>query len=204
MNIFFKIHRNVPMSNIIYNNEKCYIKEGFGGQPIKKSPLYQFFYEYIKGDKEIAFKNFCAWYADQFEKYCNIDKKSGGMRFGSLYTLIEKRHLQKERKFQSPKDFDASIVAEAIKQRVTERFALVDSIIKNGYTPNPSDPIVAIKIGGKYVLQRAGHHRCCIIAALGENYYPQVFAPRGIAARYIYLYFQEIKWLLKRRHDKRL
>ena len=80
----------------------------------------------------------------------------------------------------------------------------VDNIIKNGYTPNPSDPIVAIKIGGKYVLQRAGHHRCCIIAALGENYYPQVFAPRGIAARYIYLYFQEIKWLFKRRHDKRL
>lgn len=194
-NIIFKSHYNVPISDIIYGEEKCYIKEGFGGQPIKASPLYQFFYEYIQGDEEAAFKNFCDWYADQFKKYCDIDKKNGGMRFGSLYALIEKKHLQKNRKFQGARDFDPSIVAESIRQRVAERFALADSIAKNGYVFDRFNPIVAIKTNTKYVLHE-GHHRCCIIAALGGNYCPQVFVPRGIIARYLFICSQEIKWLL--------
>lgn len=195
-NIIFKAYHNVPVSNIIYGEEKFYVKEGFGGQPIEKSPLYQFFYEYIKGDKEVAVKNFCDWYADQFEKYSDIDQKNGGMRFGSLYTLIEKKHLQQNRKFQDARDFDSDIVIEGIGQRVAERFALADSISKNGYIPDPLDPIIAIKIGEKYIL-REGHHRCCVIAALGENYCPLVFAPRGIIARYLFIYSKELKWFLR-------
>lgn len=194
-NIVFKIYHNVPISNIIYGEEKCYIREGFGGQPIKASPLYQFFYEYIRGDKEAAFKNFCDWYADQFEKYCDIEKKNGGMRSGSLYALIEEKHRQKNKKFQGAKDFDADIVAESIKQRVTERFALADSIAKNGCVLD-SSPIIAIKRDKNFILHE-GHHRSCIIAALGENYCPQVFVPRGIIARYLLICLKEIKWLLR-------
>ena len=197
--IIFKIDYNVPIQNLIYSDERCYRQEGFGGRPIKESPLRHFFYEYLHGDKEIAFTEFCKWYANQFTRYGAVGKRHGGMRFGSLHFLIEKKHLQKNIIIGGVKQYDKSIIDKTIRQMVAQRFALADSIVKEGYVFNPADPIIATRKGNGYIL-RSGHHRCCILAALGKDYCPQVFVPRGVFGRYLYLFLRELKWLLHPRN----
>ena len=194
--IIFK-RSDVPISSLVYSDEWCYRREGFGGKPLKESPLYRFFYEYLHGDQEIAFKRFCSWYTDQFIKYGDVDKRQGGMQFGTLYSFIAKKHLQKNMTVSDAKNLDPNIVTEVIAQRVAQRFALADNIAKAGYTPNLSDPIIAVRQGGKYILY-SGHHRCCILAALGKTYCAQISTPKNIVAAYIYIFFQKLKWLFKK------
>ena len=180
-----KIARNVivyqgkvPISRTLYSSQKCYVDEGFGGEPIEFSPIYECFHKYIHSNRESAFDDFCEWYWDQFSKYHNVSKEHGGMYLGSLYRLIKHNHQQANKEFLNMKVADLAIVDASIKQRVEQRFSLVECIIKEGYIPDLADPITAIKQDGKYVLQN-GHHRACILAVLGKNYLPQVYVCKG-------------------------
>ena len=167
----------VPISKIYYSRKKCYVNEGFGGQQIILSPIYRFFKEYIHGDKQMAIEAFCDWYRDQFNKYHNVSKKFGGMYMGSLYRLVIENHRKAHQEFSNVKEANLEIVEISIRQRVAQRFALADQIIEEAYEVNFSDPITAIKKKGKYFLQ-GGHHRVCILAAMGEKFIPKVYIKR--------------------------
>lgn len=191
--IYFQ--NKVPISKVYYSRKKCYVDEGFGGQKIILSPIYRFFKEYIHGDKQLAINAYCDWYQDQFSKYHNISKANGGLYKGSLYRLIVKNHIKANREFLGIKVSDKKIIEDSISQRVAQRFALVERIINDGYVADLTDPITAIKKNGKYFLQ-GGHHRVCILAAMGEKFIPKVYIKRGRFIIKLYWLFIRLKRFL--------
>lgn len=195
-NIKLKIKRainfqnKVPISKFYYSRKKCYVNEGFGGQQIILSPIYSFYQEYIHGDKQQAINAWCDWYQDQFNKYHDVSKAHGGMHKGSLYRLILMNHNIAHQNISDMKDADPKIIKSAISQRVAQRFSLAEQIINEGYVTDLSNPITAIKKNGKYYLT-GGHHRVCILAAMGEKFIPKVYIKRGRLIKD--LYFLTIK-----------
>jgi hypothetical protein len=168
----------VPITKIYYSCKKCYVNEGFGGQQITLSPIYCCIKEYIHGDKQLAIKAWCDWYQDQFNKYHNVSKAHGGMHKGSLFRLILKHHKIAHQNITDMKDADPIIIKNAICQRVAQRLLLAEQIINEGYEADLLNPITAIKKNGKYYLI-GGHHRVCILAAMGEKFIPKVYIKRS-------------------------
>lgn len=158
--------QDIPLSKIRHNDLPCYVQEGYGGRPIPEWPMYQFFAEYVHGEKELAREKFEAWYLEQLNRYHDRPKIEGGMYTGSLYTLIE--HMSGV-PFSEATELQKK---EAIKRRVAERFALLENIRSEGYRPN-AERIDGIKKGADVYLL-GGHHRVAILAALGKEVLPQM------------------------------
>ena len=156
---------------IRHDDKHCYVIEGFGGQPVEKWPIYRFYDQYLRGNRDMAAKEYETWYLDQFTKYSQIPKSSGGMKKGSLYKLIETLHHSRSIMFDGNlKSADQKIIEEAIRERVGYRFMLMESIMKEGYHPNRRDRIIGVKKNGSVFL-KGGHHRTAILKTLG---YPKV------------------------------
>lgn len=158
--------RDIPLSKIRHNDLPCYVEEGYGGRPIEEWPMYQFFAEYVHGEKELAREKFEAWYLEQLSQYHHRPKIEGGMYTGSLYTLIE--HISGV-PFSEATELHKR---EAIKRRVAERFDLLENIKTQGYRPGV-ERIDGIRKDG-YVYLLGGHHRVAILSALGKEVLPQM------------------------------
>ena len=156
---------------IRHDDKHCYIIEGFGGQPVEKWPIYRFYDQYLTGNRDLATMEYETWYLDQFTKYSQISKSSGGMKKGSLYKLIETLHHSKSIIFDGNlKNADLKIIEAAIRDRVVYRFMLMESIMKEGYQPGRCEDIIGVKKNGSVFL-KGGHHRTAILKTLG---YPKV------------------------------
>jgi hypothetical protein len=163
--------RKVLIDSVRISDLKFYIEEGHGGMHISSFPPYLFFKMYLSGDVYRAISNFVVWYDCQFQKYFNIPKSEGGMKKGSLHKLIIQRH--KDNGINLNEDdiinLSSDIYMQAIKERVQQRFDLLESIKNNGYKKINKDVIFAIKKGDNIYLQ-GGHHRCAIRHLLGYKY----------------------------------
>lgn len=189
---FHLLQRDVIFEIIRHNDVECYMKEGYGGQPIEMWPVYSFICQYKEGDKESAKIKFQEWYSNQFKKYHNISKKLGGMYKGSLYQLIEKRYHEKGLEFQGSLDkTDPYIMQKAIEERVSQRMKLLDDIQKNGYL-KVADRIIAVKKDGLVYLL-SGHHRAAILKALGYKELPRVFVFPNKAIYKLWCFVKEAK-----------
>lgn len=159
--------QNVPLAHIRHNDLACYVVEGFGARPVEEWPVFNFFTQYLCGDKEAAIQNYVEWYTDQLSKYHNAPKKEGGMHKGSLYSLIETKCGT------SFPLVDEVCKKAAIRERVEQRFQLLEAIREQGYKPEMAERIVAVKKNG-HVYLRGGHHRVAVLQALGESELPSV------------------------------
>lgn len=162
---------SVSIDDLRHNDLEIYIKEGYGGKHISYFPPYAFFNLYLNGQKDEAIRQFKSWYRDQFEKYHNVPKLVGGMKFGSLYTLVETKHRE-EGIILNPMltNLDINIYEFCLEQRVLQRFELLENIKTNGYRKN-NDAIFAIEKDGFFYL-KGGHHRCAIMFLLGYKQLP--------------------------------
>ncbi len=184
--------RNVPLDIIRHNDSECYCKEGFGGQPIGKWPIYSFFYSYINFDNNIAKNQFKEWYKNQFYKYYNTPKKIGGMHKGSLYRLIEEKYFIKDLKKQMCLDNSIKFTIEkAIEFRVFQRMELLEDIRQNGYKKE-SDLIMGIN-KNKLIYLLGGHHRAAILKVLGYNSLPRVYIFYNKFFYYLWRLTKEVK-----------
>jgi hypothetical protein len=173
---------SVLLDDIRHNDSLCYVREGFGGRKIEHWPMYSFFCQYVSGNKGEAIANFSQWYRNQFEKYCKVSKRYGGMLNGSLYKLIQKRYrMESGRRFKNPDDVKPAIIDMAILEKVTERMELVDDIMKNGYMINKNHPVVA-SLNNNNIIIENGHHRAAILKALGYESIPGILLFKSNAA----------------------
>lgn len=167
MNMYQHFLQQVPLSRIRHNDLPCYRAEGFGGAPVEAWPMYRFFKHYLEGEREAAELNFARWYEEQLDKYHATPKAKGGMHKGSLYQLIERRcgmpfrQIPEERK------------REVIRERVRERLSLLEDIRAQGYAPEKTERIDAVRKDGLVYL-RGGHHRVAALAALHFTELPGV------------------------------
>ncbi len=165
--MFSSLFKDVPLSVIRHNDLPCYHKEGYGGRPIQEWPMYKFYKEYAEGETERATQHFSEWYHEQLQRYEYTPKTEGGMYKGSLYTLIEK---------MGKSDYDTvsdAVKDNAIRQRVSERFQLLENIRDHGYDSLHTEPIHAIRRNG-FVYPVRGHHRAAVLQVLGKEVLPHV------------------------------
>lgn len=193
---FVMISIDVPIENVMFSNQKCYVMEGFGGMPLHLSPIFSFYEEYINGNEQKAFERFSKWYSSLISKYFTVSKKQGGMYQGSLYKLIQQNHENNNIQFNEIDDGNPNLINISIEQQVRERFALAESIIRDGYDLNSSDPIVALKRGSDFILLN-GHHRASILAVLGEDILPQVYVVEGKFKIFLYKLYEEMHYCLR-------
>lgn len=158
--------KTVPFSSIRHNDLPCYVEEGYGGKTIECWPVYDFYCDYLKGNRKAAHEAFRLWYHNQLKKYHNVSKDLGGMYRGTLYMLIEKRsgtHF---------KNADPEMVDQAIREKVAQRFALLESIQRDGYDPT-IERVDGVRKHG-FVYLKGGHHRAAALLALGEKEFPGI------------------------------
>ncbi|MFA4971007.1 MAG: hypothetical protein WC683_00235 [bacterium] len=167
IDIFVRII-NVSIAQIRHDDLSCYNNEGWGGTSIDRWPIYNFYRNYLLGNKKTAREEYCRWYAEQLQKYGETNKRYGGMFRGSLYTLINSRLADKclSYDYSSGDEKYNEIVRNAICERVMQRFALAECIAKEGYDSSGSDWIMGIERDGLVYLKN-GHHRCAVLKALG-------------------------------------
>lgn len=186
------------MSSIRHSDRSCYVQEGHGGREIEVWPIYRFFHQYVNGDTEQARVDFADWYLDQFMKYRHVPKRVGGMRGGSLARVVEAEGNEASAIAGFPEagaddggDVANARLRKAIALRVEQRFELVESIRQNGYTPNLSDPVPAIKQNQCLYLE-GGHHRAAVLKALGWSVFPGVKVFKGRAHYRLWLWFRAL------------
>ncbi len=167
------VHKNVPFSRLLCSDQEAYVKEGFGGNDIMTWPVYAFYQAYLNGQREAAHAAFCDWYLDQLRKYHATLKEKGGMLWGSLYRLIIQKYAEKRIDYRDDIFSDPVVVTQAIKERVDQRFAFLESIRQRGYDCKSADPIVGIK-KKRYIYIVNGHHRWAALKLLGYDSLPEV------------------------------
>lgn len=175
--------QDVPLADIRHNDLRSYCAEGFGGKPIDDWPVYRFFTMYREGNREEAVREFEDWYMDQLEKYAMVPKRDGGMCRGSLYSLIEKKCGVPFEKAE------VSCRKTAIRERVLQRFGLLDTIQSHGYRAGEAERIDAFREKGLVYLT-GGHHRAAILKALGEEKLPGVLV---FPSRLVYNFFNLLR-----------
>lgn len=165
--MFILPKKNISFKKIRHNDSKYYVTEGYGGKSLENWPVTCFYGKFIEGDRVEAVNNYIEWYEFQLDKYASKPGKEGGMYQGSLYRLIEKR---------TGKNFSNSTKDEkrrCIKERVMQRFALLEDIQKNGYCLEKTEQIYSVKKNG-FVYLKGGHHRAAALLALGEESVPEI------------------------------
>jgi hypothetical protein len=165
--------KNVDFTRLRTSDQEAYVKEGWGGKGIKEWPVYSFYRAYLNGEREIAYAAFSDWYLDQLRKYHATPKEKGGMLRGSLYTLIVQKYAEKGINHSDDIFLDPSVVMLAIKERVDQRFALLESVTRKGHVIDFDDAIVGIKKKGHIYIVN-GHHRWAILELLSYHSIPEV------------------------------
>ncbi len=173
--IYYIFLKNVSINLIRTEITKASIKDGWGDKEISSLPVYPFFKLYIDGKEEEASKGMTEYYFNIAidKKAIYISKKDGGMKNGSTYQLIEDLHKKAGILLDEDlSNLNKEIAKEAIQNRVTNRFKMIDSLIKNGYSPS-CQLIHATKSkdNDKYYLTD-GHHRVLTMQILGYNTIP--------------------------------
>ena len=82
-------------------------------------------------------------------------------------------HDNKQKYWRDPSEISTPNIKKGANLLVDKRIEMIQSVIKNGYQINYSDPIFAIRKGGLYVL-KGGHHRATILHVLGYDKLPGV------------------------------
>jgi len=180
--------QNIPLSRVRHNDLACYLAEGFGASPIDEWPIYTFFQQYLAGEKEAAQQNFENWYREQLGKYHSTPKAEGGMHKGSLYELIEK-------KCKTPfSEVEEDCKNAAIRERVMQRFQLLEDIRQRGYRQAEAERIDAVQKKG-FVYLCGGHHRAAELRALGKNELPGVLVFPNQFVYNLFCFLRNIKYV---------
>jgi len=140
---------------------------GFGGKDIKYFPPYEFFKLYLK-QPEKANNLFSNWFYDTFlnESAWKIPKVKGGWFKGPLYIAVDTLFREKNLLIEHNTILkNADIIKQAIQQRISHYFNLIESIKKYGFDPS-LDPVRVVNKNGLYYLLD-GHHRVAILSILG-------------------------------------
>jgi hypothetical protein len=120
------------------------------------------------GGEEEAFDAMEDWYYRRFMDghLWTVAKSEGGMHGGSLHRKVEQLHLARGILIDATlRNADASLVREAIRIRVLERFDLFRSIRLQGYSCY-WDYIAVKEDDGNYQLID-GHHRVAALDVCG-------------------------------------
>ncbi len=140
---------------------------GFGGKDIKYFPPYKFFKLYLK-QPEKANNLFYKWFYDTFlhKRAWKIPKVKGGWFQGPLYIAVDTLFREKSLFIDHNSILkNADLVKQAIRQRISHYFNLIESIKKYGFDPS-LDPVRIVNKNGLYYLID-GHHRVAILSILG-------------------------------------
>lgn len=170
------LKRDVLIAHLRIDDRESYVSQGFGKMPIQSWPVFRFFTSYVQGSTTQARSDYEAWYREQFSTYATEPKKLGGMKGGSLYRLVEEYHTNANETFDLESEQYASTLVElAIRERVKQRFTLLESIHSQGFAQdNSRDPIIGTYYRHGIIL-RGGHHRVAALAALGHQRIPLMY-----------------------------
>ncbi len=172
---------------------------GFGGKDIKYFPPYEFLKVYIKQPEKanILFSN---WFYDTFlhKSAWKIPKVKGGWFRGPLYIAVDTLFREKSLFIDHNTILkNADLIKQAIQQRISHYFNLIESIKKYGFDPSLEPVRFTIKNGLYYLLD--GHHRVAILSILG---YKKILILKRTALGSILNKFLLIKkkiWLFRNR-----
>ena len=165
--------KEIPISAIRLEKRRVFVEEGWGGEGIESFPPCRFFRMFIEGRQKEAFAAMEQWYYNRLinNRLYTVPKADGGMQNGSLCRLISKLHHTEGIELKSDlSNADEKIIRLAIKMRVQDRFALLDSIRVNGYRCR-GDYVRVTKEDNFYTLTQ-GHHRVAALAACGHSSVP--------------------------------
>ncbi len=140
---------------------------GFGGKDIKYFPPYEFFKIYLK-HPEKANNLFYNWFYNTFfyKRAWKIPKIKGGWFQGPLYIAVDTLFREKSLFIDHNTILkNADLVKQAIRERISHYFNLIESIKKYGFDPY-LDPVRVVNKNGLYYLIE-GHHRVAILSILG-------------------------------------
>ena len=140
---------------------------GFGGKDIEYFPPYEFFKVYLK-QPEKANNLFYNWFYNTFlhKSAWKIPKVKGGWFKGPLYIAVDTLFREKNLFIdQNTILKNPDLIKQAIQQRISHYFNLVESIKKYGFDPSLNPVRVVNKNGVIYLLD--GHHRVAILSTLG-------------------------------------
>lgn len=174
---------DLPILKLIHDTKYCYTTEGHGGTTVENWPIYRFFSLYKSGSTKEATDEFVAWYIDQYKKYAHVEKSKGGMKNGSFDKLYNSLQQSKNEKYS---------FEEAVRERVSQRFQLFESIHSKGYKPIHSSPIKAYSKKNGYFMLFGGHHRVAVLAILDYDTVPDVYVFKNKFSYFLYRYFQKI------------
>ena len=184
------LHSDISTKAIIHNDLACYVKSRYGGREIKKWPFYKFIKMWVNGNTKQASNLWVNWLVDEFFRHCSTAKSKGGMYQGSVHRYaVEHEHKYKNDCWLDPSLLDKTNIKLGALTLVNKRIKLIRSIINKGYQINMDDPIIAVKIKGKYVL-KGGHHRAAVVYILGYEKLPGIIV-------YSKLLWECRKWLAK-------
>jgi hypothetical protein len=172
--IYYLFLLKVPISQIRTEITKTSIRDGWADKPISNLPIYPFFKLYIDGHKDEALNEMTAYYFNIAidNKAIYIDKKDGGMKYGSTFQAISKLHKDMGIVLNEDlSNLDLDITKTAIQNRIFARFRMIDSIIKNGYSPSCQLIHAKSNINDIYHLTD-GHHRVATMDILGYKTIP--------------------------------
>lgn len=163
------------MEQIRCDDKRVHILEGFGGNKITTWRVHEIISLYIAGEATKAKEQYIDWYWSQLRKYATVPKRHGGMYRGTLFRLIHRAHRVRGLRFTGQVDrANAVIIQDCIENQVNKRFALVDSVVSDGYSPRSKAPIAVVPKQGLYYLLE-GHHRVATLNALGWYEVPGVY-----------------------------
>lgn len=184
------LHSDISTKAIIHNDLACYVKSRYGGREIKKWPFYRFIKMWVNGNTKQASNLWVNWLVDEFFNHCSTAKSKGGMYQGSVHRYaVEHEHKYKNDCWLDPSLLDKTNIKLGALMLVNKRIKLIRSIINKGYQINMDDPIIAVKIKGKYVL-KGGHHRAAVVYILGYEKLPGIIV-------YSKILWECRKWLVK-------
>jgi hypothetical protein len=175
--------KEVSFVELRHDDKPVHRTEGYGGQPIEAFPPFRFYRLHETGQPHEAYEQYRAWYREQFDRYMHTEKAIGGMRNGSLYRLVVALHQRGLVPLSGERPaFRRDLVDRAIRQRVDDRFQLLDSIKQRGYVRSPSDPVVGVARADRVYLS-SGHHRAAVLRAIRKPGVPGVLVLSPTARR---------------------
>jgi len=144
----FWMTKTYNIDDLLCNRAAFLANEGYAGKPLNNYPFYNACVKYLAGNKAEGKQIYFNHIKGLFDKYGDMHMSRGGID-GLWWVKNIKKHPS---------------INYGIRNHVEYCFSLVDSIAA-GYEPYKK-PILVRKVDDKYYLSD-GHHRICILYALG-------------------------------------
>lgn len=159
--------RIVPIERLLCNDKPIAKRQGFARRPITDFPVSRAFHLYLE-NPAAGIEYLIEWYREQiFErKVWRFPKRSGGMATGSLARAAERLHTERGLPWTGFESAERELIDEAIHERVSYYFELLESIRRNGFRRELGPPIQCSADRGFFELIN-GHHRVAALEALG-------------------------------------